>query len=207
MPTRRSPLVSAPGPTSGTPQAGGSRRSLQAPERCSPRRAATRSGLPNQARARDQAHDGPPQPAPDPGGIAIPTARERDPSCAPATDDPTQIRRSHRRRDLVEDDRRRDGHPRRRDTRRLHHTRPGPSPVDRRKQGLKRSVLVDDGGIPWAGSWPERTGPTPRCSMPPSTGSTRSGRTGRGCFRPPGVVGDRLPAIARSPAPTRATVH
>jgi hypothetical protein len=33
------------------------------------------------------------------------------------------------------------------------------------------------------------------------------GRTGRGCFRAPGVVGDRLPAIARSPAPTRAIVH
>lgn len=43
----------------------------------------------------------------------------------------------------------------------------GKSPVDRGKQGTKRSVLVDAAGIPWA-AWPRRrTATTPRCCDPP----------------------------------------
>jgi hypothetical protein len=44
----------------------------------------------------------------------------------------------------------------------------GPSPVDRRKQGLKRSVAVEAGGIPWL-PWP--TSATTGCWRPPWTPS------------------------------------
>src|SRR3954453_2273643 len=52
----------------------------------------------------------------------------------------------------------------------------GPSPVDRRKQGMKRSVLVEGYGIPLAGSWPVGSATTPRCWRPPWTCSTISAR-------------------------------
>ena len=46
--------------------------------------------------------------------------------------------------------------------------RAGPSPVDRRKGGLKRSVATEDYGIPLGiASAPAPTGTTPRCSPPP----------------------------------------
>jgi hypothetical protein len=47
----------------------------------------------------------------------------------------------------------------------------GPSPVDRRNQGLKRSVAVEAGGIPAASRWP-------RCPRRPTTATT-------GCWRRP----------------------
>jgi transposase len=51
----------------------------------------------------------------------------------------------------------------------------GPSPVDRRKQGMKRSLLVDGYGIPLRGSWPRPIGTTHRCWAPPWIPSTGSG--------------------------------
>lgn len=47
----------------------------------------------------------------------------------------------------------------------------GPSPVDRRKLGMKRSLLVEGYGIPLAGCWPRSTGTTLRCWNQPSTNS------------------------------------
>lgn len=42
----------------------------------------------------------------------------------------------------------------------------GRSPVDRGKQGLKRSGMVDGYGIPLGRVWPARTATTPRCWHP-----------------------------------------
>jgi len=39
----------------------------------------------------------------------------------------------------------------------------GPNPTDRGKLGIKRSTLVDAGGLPLVWSAPQRTGTTPRC--------------------------------------------
>lgn len=44
----------------------------------------------------------------------------------------------------------------------------GRSPVDRGKQGLKRSMASDAAGIPWGSSPQAPTGTTHRCSAPPS---------------------------------------
>jgi hypothetical protein len=50
----------------------------------------------------------------------------------------------------------------------------GRSPVDRGKQGMKRSSMTDGYGIPWTGCSPRRAGTTPRCWPPRWT--TRRGR-------------------------------
>ena len=42
----------------------------------------------------------------------------------------------------------------------------GPSPVDRRKQGMKRSLMVEGAASRPAGCSPPRTGTTPRCWPP-----------------------------------------
>jgi transposase len=55
----------------------------------------------------------------------------------------------------------------------------GPSPVDRRKLGMKRSLLVEGYGIPLGRVWPRRTGTTPRCWPPRWTNSTTSARCPR----------------------------
>ena len=53
----------------------------------------------------------------------------------------------------------------------------GPSPVDRRKQGMKRRCWSRATASRWAGCWPGRTGTTPRCWPPPWTDSTTSARS------------------------------
>jgi hypothetical protein len=56
----------------------------------------------------------------------------------------------------------------------------GPSPVDRRKQGMKRPLMVEGyGHPPRAGCWPAPTVTTPRRWHPPWTASTSSGRCPR----------------------------
>ena len=52
----------------------------------------------------------------------------------------------------------------------------GPSPVDRRKQGMKRSLLVEGRGIPPGRVLAPRTGTTPRCWPLRWTNSMTSGR-------------------------------
>jgi hypothetical protein len=52
----------------------------------------------------------------------------------------------------------------------------GPSPVDRRKQGLKRSVLTDAGGIRLAALPARPTAATTGCWPPPWTPSGCSAR-------------------------------
>jgi transposase len=49
----------------------------------------------------------------------------------------------------------------------------GPSPVDRRKLGLKRSLLVEGYGIPLGRCWLRRACTTPRCWPPRWTDSAR----------------------------------
>jgi hypothetical protein len=70
----------------------------------------------------------------------------------------------------------------------------GPSPVDRRKQGLKRSVAVEAGGIPWPPCLPRPTTATTACWRPPWTPLVRSGRCllSRWC--------NLMPATTTSPA-------
>ena len=53
----------------------------------------------------------------------------------------------------------------------------GPSPVDRRKQGMKRSLLAGGAASRSAGCWPRRTGMTPRCWPPRWANSMTSGRS------------------------------
>jgi transposase len=69
----------------------------------------------------------------------------------------------------------------------------GPSPVDRRKQGLKRSVAVEAGGIP-LGAVPARpTSATTGCWLPPWTPSGCSARclSGPPCIWTPATTGSR----------------
>jgi transposase len=72
----------------------------------------------------------------------------------------------------------------------------GPSPVDRRKQGLKRSVAVEAGGVPWRWYLPRPTSAMMGCWRPPWTPSPWSGRcpSGRWCTW--------TPATTTSPAGT-----
>ena len=51
-----------------------------------------------------------------------------------------------------------------------------PSPVDRRKLGMKRSLIVDGNGIPLDRILAPATGTTRRCSRRPSTSSPNSDR-------------------------------
>ena len=55
----------------------------------------------------------------------------------------------------------------------------GPSPADRRKLGMKRSLLVEGYGIPLGRCWLRRACTTPRCWPPPWTDSARSARCRR----------------------------
>ena len=70
----------------------------------------------------------------------------------------------------------------------------GPSPVDRRKQGLKRSVAVEAGGIPWPPCRPRPTSATMGCWPRPWTPSAWSGRS------PPGPWSTWTPATTTSRA-------
>jgi transposase len=78
----------------------------------------------------------------------------------------------------------------------------GPSPVDRAKLGMKRSLLVEGRGIPLGrvGS-PRRTGTTPRCWPPRWTSSMTSARcpgTSRSTSTP--ATTRRRPATSSPPA-------
>jgi hypothetical protein len=66
----------------------------------------------------------------------------------------------------------------------------GPSPTDRRKQGLKRSIVTDAGGIPLGRCPPRPTAATTGCWRPPSTPSAWSGpcRPGRWCTWTPATT-------------------
>jgi transposase len=55
--------------------------------------------------------------------------------------------------------------------------RAGPSPVDRRKQGMKRSLMVERAASRSAGCSPRRTGTTPRFWPPRWTNSMTSARS------------------------------
>jgi transposase len=73
----------------------------------------------------------------------------------------------------------------------------GSSPVDRRKQGLKRSVLTDAGGIPLGRCRPRPTAATTGCC-----GHSRHDRRGRGAApAADGAPGRRLrlPAVSAGP--------
>jgi hypothetical protein len=70
----------------------------------------------------------------------------------------------------------------------------GPSPVDRRKQGLKRSILTEAGGIPLGRCLPRPTAATMGCWRPPWTPSAWLG-----CW-PSGRWSTWTPAMTISPA-------
>ena len=77
----------------------------------------------------------------------------------------------------------------------------GPSPVDRRKLGMKRSLLVEGRGIPLGRVLARASGTTPRCSLPRWTSSTTSGRclmTSRSTSTP--ATTHRKPATSWKPA-------
>ncbi len=69
----------------------------------------------------------------------------------------------------------------------------GRSPVDRGKQGMKRSSMVDGHGIP-LDRWPERTGMIPRCWPPRWTDlmSLARGPMTSGSISTPGMTPRRL---------------
>jgi hypothetical protein len=70
----------------------------------------------------------------------------------------------------------------------------GPSPVDRRKQGLKRSILTDAGGIPLGRCRRRPTAVTTGCWRPPWTPSASSGccPSGQWCTWTPAMTTSRV---------------
>src|SRR5512135_3486757 len=76
----------------------------------------------------------------------------------------------------------------------------GRSPVDRGKQGMKRSSRTDGYGIPLDRCWPRRAGTTPRCWRRRWTSSVISGRcrTRSGFTWTPGTT-RRKPATSSPP--------
>ena len=78
------------------------------------------------------------------------------------------------------------------------------SPVDRRKQGMKRSLMVEGRASRWAGCSPRRTGTTPRCWPPRWTNSMTSARS-RTTSRSTSTPGTtpRRPGRTRQPRPDR----